>query len=507
MALEKPSDEKRRLDDRIMLECGEDVTVPNYAREEHGFGIVHLGLGAFHRAHQAEYTDSAMSGFGGDWKIIGVSLRNSSVRDCLNPQNGLYTIAEMGGGHTKYRIIGSIDEVLVAPEDPVAVLKVLSSKHCRIVSLTITEKGYCHDPATGKLNTDHPDIQHDLEHPSNLTTAIGFIVESLAIRRRQGLSVPTILCCDNLPSNGATLKNLVVQFAQLRDVELATWIASEVPFPNSMVDRIVPATQREDIDLLQSVCGYLDYGMVKAELFSQWVVEDRFAQGRPRWESVGVDMVDDVEPFEVAKLRLLNGMHSALAYLGYLAGYEFVHEAIGDKDISGFLKDLAREEIIPTLDEPRGLDLHEYADSLIDRFGNAALRHRLHQIAMDGSQKLPQRWLGTLRDRLEAGETVDHLTLAIAAWIRYVIGFDQEGKPIDVQDPLAARFGEILMQCTEDGLINAKRLVDRVLSIDAVFGADLGGVSLFRSRVAFWLSHLLGNGVLTTLRLRATIPQ
>ncbi|MCG8369001.1 MAG: mannitol dehydrogenase family protein [Proteobacteria bacterium] len=506
MAPEKTIDQERRLGDRMLSECGDNVAVPGYVRAERGFGIVHLGLGAFHRAHQAEYTDSAMSEFGGDWKIVGVSLRNPDVRDRLNPQDGLYTIAEMGDSVTNYRIIGSIERVLVAPEDPAAVLEALCSADCRIVSLTITEKGYCHDPATGRLNVEHPDIRRDLAQPSSPATALGFIVESLALRRREGLPVPTVLCCDNLPSNGDTLRNLVVEFAGLRDAGLAAWIREAVPFPNSMVDRIVPATQPEDIEQLRKVCAYVDNGMVKAELFSQWVIEDRFARGRPRWESVGVDMVEDVEPFEIAKLRLLNGAHSALAYMGYLAGYQFAHEAIADDQISRFVENLMHEEIIPTLHEPDGLDLHEYANSLIDRFANPALRHRLYQIAMDGSQKLSQRWLGTLRDRLRAGETVELLALSLAAWIRYVAGFDENGAPIDVQDPLAAEFREILKRCTEDGLVDAERLVEEMVSIDAVFGADLKDNGALKSGVVFWLSQLLGNGVLTTLKLREAIP-
>lgn len=507
MALEIRIDQERRLNDGVLADCGDEVSRPGYARGECGTGIVHLGLGAFHRAHQAEYTDSAMAAFGGDWKIVGVSLRSSDVRDRLNPQDGLYTIAEMSDGVTNYRILGSIERVLVAPEDPDAVLNIMSSTNCKIVSLTITEKGYCHDPATGKLNIDHPDVKHDLEQPSGPVTALGFIVESLAVRRRNGLSGPTILCCDNLPSNGDTLRNLVLEFAALRDAGLADWIRREVPFPNSMVDRIVPATQPEDIEQLRNTCGYLDYGMVKAELFSQWVIEDRFVQGRPRWESVGVDMVDDVEPFEIAKLRLLNGSHSALAYVGYLAGYEFVHEAMADAEISRFLEDLMHEEIIPTLEQPDGLDLHEYANSLIERFANPALRHRLHQIAMDGSQKLPQRWLGTLRDRLHANASIELLALAIAAWIRYVLGFDQNGAEIDVQDPLVASFRGILERCTEDGLINAERLVGEVFSINAIFGADLQKSASLKMRVVSWLSLLLANGVLTTLKLREALAK
>ena len=503
MALEKTIDRHKRLSALALADGGGRVAMPRYAPAEIGCGIVHLGLGAFHRAHQAVYTDSAIAKFGGDWKIVGVSLRKPDVRDQLNPQDGLYTVAEMSDSVTNYRVVGSVDRVLVAPEDPHAVLDAMSSVDCRIVSLTITEKGYCHDPATGKLNTGHPGIRHDLEAPSRPTTALGFITESLALRRRDGLPVPTILCCDNLPSNGDTLRNLTIEFAALRDAGLARWISDSVPFPNSMVDRIVPATQPEDIEALRRVCAYVDEGMVKAERFSQWVIEDRFANGRPRWEAVGVDMVDEVEPFEIAKLRLLNGPHSALAYLGYVAGYRYVHEVTADGSFHHYLRGLMHDEIIPTLRQPAGMDLDEYADSLIERFRNSALNHRLHQIAMDGSQKMPQRWLNTVRDLLQAGRPFEHLALAIAAWIRYVMAYDDAGAAIEVQDPLAETCKQIEQDSIEGNLVDVERLVDGMFGLTAVFGEDLCRDEQLRSRVIYWLSHLLGNGVVTTLKLMA----
>lgn len=502
MPLQDSLPEHRRLSARALDDCAARAAVPGYRRDETGTGIVHLGIGAFHRAHQAAYTDSAMARFGGDWKIVGVSLRNPAVRDRLKPQDGLYTLAEMDDCETSYRIVGSIARVLVAQEDPRAVVDAMSAKSSRIVSLTITEKGYCHDPATGTLNVEHPGVRHDRENPSHPTTALGFITESLAIRREKNLPIPTILCCDNLPSNGDTLRSLVTEFAALRDPGLANWIGARVPFPNSMVDRIVPATTTEDIERVRDVCGYVDEGTVKAESFSQWVIEDRFANGRPRWEAVGADIVDEVEPFELAKLRLLNGAHSATAYLGYLAGYRYVHEVVANDVFRGYLRELMHEEIIPTLAKPEGLELADYADQLLARFANRALMHKLHQIAMDGSQKMPQRWLGTIRDRLRAGESIECLALALAAWIRYVIGYDETGAAIDVQDPLAEVYKEIERDSSRGNLIDAARLIDGIFALTAVFGEDLGNDAALKSSVGRWLGLMLTNGVSTTLKLR-----
>lgn len=502
MSLQESLPRYRRLSAATLGDCGARAAVPGYSRDKAGTGIVHLGLGAFHRAHQAAYTDSAMAEFGGDWKILGVSLRNPSVRDRLKPQNGLYTLAEMNDRVTNYRIIGSIERVLVAREDPRAVVDAMCAGSCRIVSLTITEKGYCHDPATGRLNTDHADIRHDRQRPSHPVTALGFITESLAIRREKGLPVPTILCCDNLPSNGDTLRGLVAEFAALRDPELAAWIAAKVPFPNSMVDRIVPATQPEDIEQLREVCGYVDEGVVKTESFSQWIIEDRFASGRPPWEALGVDMVEDVAPFELAKLRLLNGAHSAIAYLGYLAGYRYVHEVIADAVFRGYLCELMREEIIPTLAEPQGLELAVYADELLKRFANRALRHKVQQIAMDGSQKIPQRWLATIRERLRSGDGIDGLALALAGWIRYVVGYDETGAAIDVQDPLADACKQIGQASICNGVLDTQRLIDGIFGLDAVFAPDLARHTSLKSTLGHWLGLMLAKGVSNTLKLR-----
>ncbi|MGL6160699.1 SMP-30/gluconolactonase/LRE family protein [Microbulbifer sp.] len=474
-----------------------------YSRDSLDYGIVHLGIGAFHRAHEAAYTDKLMAQQGGDWKIIGVSLRSAGVRDQLNPQNGLYTLVEMDGESINRHVIGAVSQVLVAPEDPGAVLEAMVSERCKIISLTITEKGYCLLPASGLLNERHPGIVHDLADPERPETAIGFIVEALRRRRAARASIPTILCCDNLPNNGSTLKQIVVGFARLRDAGLGDWIEANVSFPNTMVDRIVPATREEDIAQLQQDCDYLDLGLVKTEAFSQWVIEDEFTAGRPDWNKVGANFVRDVAPFELAKLRLLNGTHSTLAYLGYLAGYEYVHQVLADPEFARFLRGLMEKEIAPTLTAPEGMDLNDYVDALLTRFANANLQHRTYQIAMDGSQKLPQRLLGTLRDRLACGGSIEHLSLAIAGWIRYVMAFDQRGDPIDVQDPMAGRLERVARDSEDKSgrLVNVDTLVAGYLAISDIFGEDLAENRHFSERVTYWLSHILANGVGTTIKI------
>ena len=292
------------------------MAMPGYAPEAHGVGIVHLGIGAFHRAHQAVYVDDLLAVHGGDWRIMGVSLRSPAVRDQLVPQDGRYTLVERRGAGDVLLQIGSVAGVLVAGENPQAVIDLIAQPAVKIVSLTVTEKGYCHNPATATLDLAHPEIIHDLANPAAPRSAIGYLAAGLAARRTSGAPPPTVLCCDNLPENGAVLRRVLTAFARLHDPDLATWIDAEVAFPSTMVDRIVPAVTDADIARLADRIGVTDLAMVKTEAFSQWVIEDWFAGARPRFEDVGVQIVRDVRPFELAKLRMLNGSHSTLAYLG-----------------------------------------------------------------------------------------------------------------------------------------------------------------------------------------------
>ncbi|MEX0348923.1 MAG: mannitol dehydrogenase family protein [Paracoccaceae bacterium] len=394
-------------------------------------GIVHLGIGAFFRAFGLPWLEDAMADSGGDWGVIGVSLRSASVRDALAPQSFRYPCVEMGPEGRSIRTINALRDVLVAPDDPAAVLSHMADPATQIISLTVTEKGYCHDPATGRLNRAHPEIVRDLNEPLP-RTAPGYILRALQMRHAAGASAPTILSCDNLPGNGSLLRGILLDLAAEVDTDIRDWIAANVTFPNTMVDRIVPATTADDIAAHPSH----DPGLVLHEPFRQWVIEDAFAGPRPALENVGVQLVQDVAPFEEMKLRMLNGTHSAIAYLGYLAGHETVAEAMTDTAFPRFLRHLWRNEIIPTLSQPEGADLAEYAEALLTRFANPGLKHRTWQIAMDGSQKLPQRILGTLQDQLDRGENTAGLLLTVAGWMRYVSGTDEAGNPIDVRDPL-----------------------------------------------------------------------
>ncbi len=420
--------------------------------------IVHLGLGAFFRAHGAIYTEDAMLEKGGDWGIAGVSLRNPDQRDRLTPQDGLYTAICRDGSGTKPRIVGTVLSATLATTGLIARM---AHPDTEIVTLTITEKGYCHNPATGRLDANHPDIVHDLQHPDSPRTAIGFLVAALRARHAAGQRPFSILTCDNLPSNGRLLAGLIQDFA---DGPLASWIEANVACPATMVDRIVPAMTDADLADAEAATGLTDAAPVSHEPFRQWVIEDRIDPNRrPAWELAGAQVVSDVAPFEHMKLRLLNGAHSAMAYLGYLSGHETIYDTISDPILHSYTKRLW-DEIIPMVPPPPNTDLPSYTASLADRFANPTVRHRTWQIAMDGSQKLPQRLLGTIRERLHAGLPIPALALAVAAWIRYVSGTDESGSPIDVRDPMAA---ELKSRAAGD------EAVANILVLDKIFPADL----------------------------------
>jgi fructuronate reductase len=460
---------------------------------------VHLGVGAFHRAHIAAYVDSILK-IDPSWGIIGASLRRPGTRAALAPQDFLYTLVERSSSGTATRVIGSLLDVLDATAQRPALIAAMTDPRIRIVSLTVTEKGYCHDPATGMLDPQHPDIVHDLMTPEGPVSAPGLIVLALALRRAAGYAPFTVLSCDNLPANGETTARVVVDFAALRDPALADYIAREVAFPSTMVDRIVPATTDADCDFVVQTMGVRDAWPVVTEPFTQWVIEDRFPAGRPPLEAAGAQLVADVRPFELMKLRMLNGSHSTIAYLGYLGGYAFVNEAIGDSAIRSLIHGLMTDEVMETL-ASNACDLAGYRDALLERFGNPALRHRTWQIAMDGSQKLPQRLLGTIRDRLARNRPVMRLALGVAAWMRYVTGVDEQGREIDVRDPMAARLRTI----SESAGASAMKLVDGLLGVTEIFGNDLPRSEAFRTQLAAHLNSLFQNGALKTAQAVARL--
>jgi fructuronate reductase len=421
-------------------------------------GIVHLGIGAFHRAHQAVYTEDAGDG----WGICGITQRSAAVAERLAPQDGLYSVLVRGPEGVSARVIGAVREVLTGE----ATAARIADPAVRIVSLTVTEKGYRHDPATGRLRLDDPEIARDLAgRPPR--TVIGRLVAGLA-----GREAPvTVLCCDNLTSNGATLRGLVEEYAERSGVRLGC----EVAFPSTMVDRIVPATTPEDLDEAERLLGVRDEGVVVTEPFTQWVIEDVFAAGRPAWGEAGAIFTGDVAPYETMKLRLLNGAHSMLAYLG--SGFPYVSDAV---DVLGAaVRRYMDEDASPTLDVPPGFDLEAYKSSLIERFANPALQHRTAQIAMDGSQKLPQRLLGVVRDRLAAGAEPRWAALAVAAWMRHV----QTARELD--DPMAD-----VLRTAVAGADRPEKVVDALLSVTDVFGPDLRDSAVFRELLVERLGRL-----------------
>ena len=473
-----------------------DVALPTYDRAKLRAGIVHLGIGAFHRAHQAFYTEAVLNKLGGDWGIIGCSLRSASVRDQLAPQDGLYTLVERSGDGEKLQLMGAVLQNVVGPENPAELVAVMAQASIKIISMTVTEKGYCHDPATGNLNLQHPDIQHDVKNLDQPKSAIGFLVAALNARFNAGVKSFTVLSCDNLPNNGEVVEKVVVQFADAISKELAAWISANTCFPSTMIDRIVPATTDQDRQDVEARIGLRDEGVVVTEPFSQWVIEDKFSDGRPQWEKVGALLVDDVRVFEKIKLRLLNGAHSIMAYTGYLSGFDYISEVMNEPACVNMLKLYMAREAGETLSAPAGFDIEAYKQQLRYRFANKALKHRTWQIAMDGSQKLPQRLLDSLRVQLKGNGNISIICLGIAAWIRYVSGVDEKGNIIEVSDPLAI---ELRALC-DANKGNSEATVRAIAGIQKVFGYDLINEEKFIATTIGWLEKFYAQGVLKTIQ-------
>jgi fructuronate reductase len=425
------------------------VMRPRLDPAELEIGIVHLGIGAFHRAHQAVFTEGAGDG----WGIYGVSERSRTVIDQLAPQDGLYTVLVRSAAGVDARVVGAVRELRFADASRIA------DPAVRVVTVTVTEKGYRHDPATGRLRLDDEGIRADLAGGPP-RTVVGQLVRGLAARRAADASPIAVVCCDNLAHNGRTLASLVGEFvAALRDEPLAGWIASQVSFPSTVVDRIVPATTPEDRAEARRLIGLDDLGTVVTEPFKQWVIEDDFPGGRPAWEKAGALLTADVTPYELIKLRMLNGAHSALAYLGVLAGHETIADAMGP--FADVARRLMSDDVLPTLKVPDGFDIAAYQQQLLDRFANPALRHRTVQVAMDGSQKLPQRLLATVRARRAAGAQPRWAALAVAAWMRWICVAPE------LDDPMAGRLRTAVVGASPE------QVVDRLLAIREIFGDDL----------------------------------
>lgn len=490
-----------RLNDTTLAALPAAVARPAYERRALKTGIVHLGIGAFMRAHMAAATEAAIAAGDLRWGIAGVSLRQPDTRDALAPQDGLYTLAirdadAQGQPRQRLQIIGAVQSLLVAPENPQTVLDAIAAADTRIVSLTVTEKGYCHDPATGALRLDHPDIVHDLAHPKAPRSAIGMLVYGLQLRHARGHGPLTLMSLDNLPANGRVLRAAVLRFAEEMDNTLRTWIEGQCRFPCSMVDRIVPKTTDGDRATVRAALGCNDAWPVLGEPFFDWAIEDEFAADRPDWTLGGARFVPDAEPFERLKLRMVNGTHSSLAYLGAMAGWQTVDKAIAQSALRTHIEALMRDEIEPTLPALPGLDLAVYRNNLLARYANPALAHRTQQIAMDGSQKLPQRLLGTLRDRLARQLPVTRMALGLAAWMHYLRGVDELGQSYRIDDPHAAALTALYQQSLGQGV--SPHTVQAMLAYAPVFG-DLAGNAALTAALVPLLQSLQAHGVAATL--------
>ncbi len=458
-------------------------------------GIVHLGLGGFARAHLARYTQRLMAARPDmlQWGIVGAGLMPADNRmaDSLHPQDNLYTLVERSGADETITVIGSLAAVVFAGEDSAALLDAIDQPGIRIVSLTVTEHGYCLDRATKRLDPQHPLIREDLARPQQPRSAIGIIVEACRRRRDAGAAAFTALSCDNIQHNGDVLREAVLALAALRDPALADWIAATIPFPSTMVDRITPVTAAAETADLAARHGIADRWPVFCETFTQWVIEDRFAAGRPAWEDVGAQFVTDVAPYEFMKLRLLNASHLAVSGLGRLAGYVTIDEAMADPLMTRYMRALMDRETGPTLPPVPGIDLEQYKSTLVERFSNTAIKDTVERVNTDAPLNI---LVDPIRDRLRTGGSLDLLALALAAWLRRVRGEDESGGAIDVRHPLAALLREKAVQGGADPA--------PLLGITQLFG-DMGGDARLVAAVGHWLAMLYRDGSRATLAAAA----
>ncbi len=478
-----------------LAEIGETVAVPRYDRSQLQAGIVHIGVGAVHRAHQAMYLDRLLAlGSSSDWGICGIGVlpADARMRDVMQRQGGLYTLVlKEADGTWEPTVIGSIVDYLFAPDHPEAVIERLADPRTRIVSLTVTEGGYNFDQTTGEFQSDEPDIVHDLEPGAAPRTFFGLVTEALARRRARGTGPFTIMSCDNIQHNGDLTRRMFGAFARLRDADLAGWIEAAVAFPNCMVDRITPATTDEDRSEVLRRFGVEDGWPVVCEPFTQWVLEDTFVAGRPALEEVGVQLVEDVAPYELMKLRLLNASHQGIAYFGWLAGYRLVHDAAQDPLFARFLVAYMDREATPTLAPVPGIDLAAYKHELIERFANPGVRDTVARLAAFSSDRIPKWLVPVIREDLAAGRDVTLSAAIVASWARYAEGVDEDGRPIDVVDRLADTLVPIARSQRDDP---AAFLANR-----AVFG-DLVDQPRFREPYLWTLDSLHRRGARATLR-------
>jgi mannitol 2-dehydrogenase len=472
----------------------QNVTVPTYQREGVKQGIVHVGVGGFHRAHLAVYVDTLLEQFNvQDWSICGVDLQQfaAPMRDALSQQDNLYTMIECDTEGTSARVIGSITDYLFAPDSSEAVIAKMAHPDTHIVSMTVTESGYYINENTHELQIDHPDIAADLAGADPPKTVFAYLYAALARRHAAGLKPFTVMSCDNMQKNGDISRNMLLAFARLQNPEVADWIAANGAFPNSMVDRITPRTNDADKALLASRNGVEDAWPVVTEVFHQWVLEDKFVDGRPPFEKAGVQVVPNVhkvEEYELIKLRLLNASHSAMGYAGYLAGFTYIHEVIGNPVYRKYIQNMMAEEVKPLLPQIPGVSVDDYCNTLLNRFSNPTLKDELPRICLGGSGKIPQFIMPSIAEQIQAGGPLKRLTLCAAAWFRYLQGVNEQGKPFKLDDPMAA---ELQAEALKGGL--------SVLEVRSLFGDDLRSDKRFVAELTAALESLDREGAMATI--------
>lgn len=483
-----------KLNQSNLKRLAPDVQVPQYDRKAVAQSIVHVGVGGFYRGHQAVYLDDLLHRPGhAEWGYCGVGLlkHDERMRDALLPQDCLYTVVERSAAGDRARVVGSVLNFLYALDDPQAVIEKMASPKCRIVTLTITEGGYYVNEGTGEFNDTHPDIVHDLQHPHEPRCSFGYLVEALDLRRRRGLAPFTVMSCDNLQHNGDVAKKMILAFVERRDPELRRWIAENSAFPNSMVDRIVPATTDEHRAVVRDKFGIEDAWPVGTEPFKQWVIEDNFPSGRPPWEQVGAQMTSDVLPYEKMKMRLLNGSHQAMCYIGMLLGLEYAHQTMEDPQIRRLVQTMMDEEVTPLLKAPQGIDLTEYKKTLIERFSNPTIKDQLSRIGTEGSARIPKFVLPSIVDQLERGGPTKLLTFTVAAWFRYLKGTDDQDREMPVIDPMKDK----LMETARRG----GRDPGAMLGLRELFGEALLKSPVFVEQVKQALGRFYDKGARATL--------
>jgi fructuronate reductase len=492
-------DQVEALSPSLLPRLPASVRRPGYDRAALEVGMAHLGVGAFHRCHQAEFTDDLLSEQVDRWGVVGINIREPVLADTLGQQDGLYTRLLRQDDRIDARVIGCMIRTVDSQASPAPALEVLASADIDVVTMTVTEKGYCHKPAISELDLTLPDVLHDLGEPTEPRTVPGLLARALELRMQSHGRPLTMISCDNIPSNGAILKQVVGVMAEERSDSLVSWIATNAAFPSTMVDRIVPATAPADRQAVEDACGYRDLAPVVGEPFRQWVIEERFAGRVPQWDRVGAILVDDVAPFELLKMRVLNAAQSAFSYLGLLAGYEHTCDDAADPLLVEVVRRMLIEESVPTVPPVPGMPADSYVEQTFGRLRNTAIRHRNHQIATDGSQKIVQRILNPIRERLGRGESVEWLSMAAASWMVYLILASKRfGGRWTVEDPFSAAVADIADRVGR----NSPVLAAGILANEAFFDRRLAENVDFRAMIAGHLDGLLSDDPIAYVRQR-----